>query len=195
MSKAEPYGQIDRLAERAETLAGAWAARARTSTTVGRERALLRLFGVGGLDAAGRPLAWAVVDRYLAGGRRRLGGGVVMPFAMALVEYDLTPQRLALDVASGAVDLGMEGELLRQADRRAVAEEEARRLVDAAIERIDANRTARRELLGVLGEPRPAVDRGVDRRTPRSRRRSRPRAAPSTRAPTSSRSRCRSGAS
>ena len=162
MSKAEPYGQIDRLAERAETLAGAWAARARTSTTVGRERALLRLFGVGGLDAAGRPLAWAVVDRYLAGGRRRLGGGVVMPFAMALVEYDLTPQRLALDVASGAVDLGMEGELLRQADRRAVAEEEARRLADAAIERIDANRTARRELLGVLGDPaRPWIGASI----------------------------------
>jgi hypothetical protein len=162
MPRGEPYGQIDRLAERAETLAGAWAARARTSTTVGRERALLRLFGVGGLDAAGRPLAWAVVDRYLAGGRRRLGGGVVMPFAMALVEYDLSPQRLALDVASGAVDLGMEGELLRQADRRAVAEEEARRLADAAIERIDANRTARRELLGVLGDPaRPWIGASI----------------------------------
>jgi len=162
MPKGEPYGPIDRLAERAETLAGAWAARARTSTTVGRERALLRLFGVGGLDAAGRPLAWAVIDRYLAGGRRRLGGGVVMPFAMALVEYDLSPQRLALDVASGAVDLGMEGELLRQADRRAVAEEEARRLADAAIERIDANRTARRELLGVLGDPpRPWIGASI----------------------------------
>ena len=70
MAKAEPYGPIDKLAERADTLAGAWAARARTSTTVGRERALLRLFGVGGLDAAGRPLAWAAVDRYLGGGPR-----------------------------------------------------------------------------------------------------------------------------
>ncbi|HEX5015248.1 MAG TPA: lysine 5,6-aminomutase subunit alpha [Candidatus Limnocylindrales bacterium] len=153
MATAEPYGPIDKLAERADTLAGAWAARARTSTTVGRERALLRLFGVGGLDAAGRPLAWAAVDRYLGGGRGRLGGGVVLPFAMALVEYDLAPQRLALDVASGAVDLGMEAELLREADRRALAEEEARRLADAAVERIDANRTARRELLGVLGDP------------------------------------------
>ena len=153
MTKASPYGQIDRLSERAGTLAGAWAARARTSTTIGRERAMLRLFGVGGLDAAGRPLAWAAVDRYFAGGRGRLGGGVVLPFAMALVEYDLAPQRLALDVASGAVDLGMEAELLREVDRRAIAEEEARRLVDAAVERIDANRTARRELLGVLGDP------------------------------------------
>jgi D-lysine 5,6-aminomutase alpha subunit-like protein len=162
MAKDDPFGPLDRLAERAETLAGAWAARARSSTTVGRERALLRLFGVGGLDAAGRPLAWSVIDRYLGGGRGRLGGGVVMPFAMALVEYDLAPQRLALDVASGAVDLGMEGELLRQADRRVIAEEEARRLADAAIERIDANRTARRELLSVLGDPtRPWIGAAI----------------------------------
>ena len=153
MTSTPSLGPIDRLAERAETLAGAWAARARASTTVGRERALLRLCGIGGLDAAGRPLAWSVVDRYLAGRRGRLGGGLLLPFAMALVEYDLQPQRLALDIASGAVDLGMEAELLREPDRRAVAEEEARRLAHAAIERIDANRTARRELLDVLGDP------------------------------------------
>jgi hypothetical protein len=150
---SKSFGPLDRLAERAETLAGAWAARARASTSIGRERALLRLCGVGGLDAAGRPLAWSVVDRYLAGRRNRLGGGILLPFAMALVEYDLQPQRLALDIASGAVDLGMEAELLRESDRRAVAEEAARGLALTAIERIDANRTARRELLGVLGDP------------------------------------------
>jgi hypothetical protein len=151
---AGDLGPLDRLADRAETLAGAWAARARSSTTVGRERALLRLFGVAGLDSAGRPLAWAAVDRYLADGPGRLSGGIVLPFAMALAEYDLDPQRLALDVASGAVDLAMEAALLREADRRVVAEEESRRLVTAAIERIDANRTARTELIDVLGEPR-----------------------------------------
>jgi hypothetical protein len=151
---AAELGPLDRIAERAETLAGAWAARARASTTVGRERALLRMFGVTGLDAAGRPLAWAVVDRYLAGGRNRLGGGIILPFAMALAEYDLDPQRLALDVASGAVDLGMEALLLREPDRRAIAEEEAGRLVAAAVDRVDANRTARSELIDVLGEPR-----------------------------------------
>jgi len=145
-------GPLDRLAERAETLAGAWAARARASTTVGRERALLRMFGVGGLDAADRPLAWAAVDRYMAGGRGRLAGGILLPFAMGLVEYDIDPQRLALDIASGAVDLGLEADLLNEPDRRALAEEEARRLAGAATDRIDANRTARRELLAVLGE-------------------------------------------
>jgi beta-lysine 5,6-aminomutase alpha subunit len=145
-------GPLDRLAERAETLAGAWAARARASTTVGRERALLRMFGVAGLDAANRPLAWAAVDRYIGGGRGRLAGGIVLPFAMGLVEYDIDPQQLALDIASGAIDLGLEAELLREPERRALAEEEARRVAAAATDRIDANRTARRELIGLLGE-------------------------------------------
>jgi hypothetical protein len=152
------WGDLDRLAALAETLAGAWGARARASTTVGRERAILRLFGVHGLDRAGRPLAGEVVDRYLSGGPGRLGGGVALPFAIALLEYDLAPQQLALDIASGAVDLGLEAELLGASDRRAVAEEEARRLAGAALERIDANRTARRELLDLLGDaPHPWV--------------------------------------
>ena len=155
-------GPLDRIAERAETLAGAWAARARASTTVGRERALLRMLGVTGLDAAGRPLAWSVVDRYLGGGPGRLGGGIILPFAIALAEYDLDPQRLALDVASGAVDLGLEAALLQEPDRRAIAEEEARRLIGAAFERIDANRTARTELIAVLGEPhRPWIGAAI----------------------------------
>jgi hypothetical protein len=155
-------GPLDQIVDRAETLAGAWAGRARASTTVGRERALLRMFGVSGLDAAGRPLAWSVVDRYLGGGPGRLGSGIVLPFAIALAEYDLDPQRLALDVASGAVDLGLEAVLLREPDRRAIAEEEARRLVTAAFDRIDANRTARSELIDVLGEPhRPLIGAAV----------------------------------
>src|SRR5688572_23884946 len=93
---------IDRLAERAETLAGAWGARARASTTLGQERALLRLFGVAGVDRSGRPLAGAAVDRWLASTRDGLGGGIALPFAIALLEYDLEPQQLAIDVASGA---------------------------------------------------------------------------------------------
>jgi hypothetical protein len=145
-------GPIDRLADRARTLAGAWSARARASTTVGQQRAMLRLFGVTGLDRAGRPLAGAAVDRWLGGAQEGLGGGIALPFAMALLEYDLEPQQLALDVASGAVDLTLEAELLRERDRRAVAEAEASRLAAIAVERIDADRTARRELQDLLGE-------------------------------------------
>lgn len=151
---SSPFGPLDRLLERAETLAGAWGARARASTTVGQERAMLRLFGVTGLDRSGRPLAGAAVDRWLSGTREGMGGGIGLPFAMALLEYDLEPQQLALDVASGAVDLALEAELLREPDRRSVAEAEAARLAAVAMERMDADRIARRELLDLLGEAR-----------------------------------------
>ena len=159
------WGPLDRLVGQAEALAGAWGARARASTTTGQERAILRLFGVTGLDAAGRPLAGATIDRWLAGGSGPLSGGIGLAFAMALLEYDLEPQQLALDVASGAIDLALESELLREPDRRAVAEVEASRLASAAIERIDAQRTVRRETIAMLGEaPRPWL--GVTLRHP-----------------------------
>jgi hypothetical protein len=102
---SDAWGPLDRLVAEAEALAGAWGARARASTTIGQERAILRLFGVSGLDGGGRPLAGTTVDRWLAGDDQGLGGGIALPFAMALLEYDLDPQQLALDVASGAVDL------------------------------------------------------------------------------------------
>ncbi len=147
-----PLDGLDRLSALADPLAGAWSARARASTTAGRERAILRAFGFGGLDNEGRPLAWAVVDRWLAGRPERLSGGLTLPFVVALLEYDLTPQELALDVASGAVDLSLEAQLLESPERRAAAEDEAHRLGRAALDRIDANRTARRELQALLGD-------------------------------------------
>jgi hypothetical protein len=163
---------IDKLVDRADTLAGAWGARARASTTLGQERALLRLYGVTGLDRAGRPLAGAAVDRWLASSRDGLAGGIALPFAMALIEYDLDPQQLALDVASGAIDLALEAELLRERDRRELAVAEASRLIDGAVDRIDADRVARRELLALLGEAQrpwigtslaePDVDEALD---------------------------------
>ncbi len=150
------WRDLDGLIARADALAGAWGARARASTTRGQERAILRLFGVDDVDAAGRPLGASTVDRWLAGDPRGLTTGIALPFAMALLEYDLEPRQLALDIASGAVDLGLEVELLRERDRRTVAEAEARRLASAALDRIDAERTVRHETLAVLGDaPRP----------------------------------------
>jgi hypothetical protein len=147
---------LDALRARAETLASAWAAAAAARTTIGQERAILRLFGVGGVDRSGRPLAAEVVERYLAPDPRRLGGGIALPFAIAMAEYDLPPMELAFEVAAGNVDLGLEAELLAEPDRRAVAVMNATRLAQTALDRMDANRTARRELLAVLGDrPRP----------------------------------------
>ncbi len=146
-------GDLDALRERADALASAWGTAASSTTTIGQLRAILRLFGVSGVDHAGRPLATEVVDRYLAADPGRLGGGIALPFAMAMAEYDLEPQALALDVAAGNVDLALEAELLAEPDRRAIAVADATGLAHAALERIDANRVARQELLAVLGDP------------------------------------------
>lgn len=150
--------RIRDLRELANELGRTWLAAAEVQTTPGRERAVLRLFGVEGLDRDGRPLAAEVVDRYLVADRSRLPAGIALPFVVALLEYDVPPQRLALDVASGAVDLGLEAKLLQRRDRAAAAQAEAERLVTAAVERIDANRTARHELLELIGDaPRPWI--------------------------------------
>ena len=146
-------GDLEALQDRATALASAWGAAAATSTTIGQQRAVLRLFGVAGIDRAGRPLAPEVVDRYVSADPSRLAGGIALPFAMAMAEYDLGPFELAVEVAAGNVDLGLEAELLAEPDRRAVAIADATRLAHAALERIDANRVARRELLTLLGDP------------------------------------------
>jgi hypothetical protein len=151
---------LEDLRARAIAIASAWGASAATFTTVGQERAILRLFGVAGVDRDGHPLAAEVVDRYLAPDPARLGGGIALPFAMAMAEYDLSPHALALEVAAGNVDLGLEAELLGTSDRRAVAVANATQLAHSAMDRVDANRVARRELLGLLGDPpRPWIGR------------------------------------
>jgi hypothetical protein len=159
---------IERLAERAETLAGAWGARARASTTLGQERAILRLFGGDGTRPIG-PAAGRRRRRPLANERHDgLGGGIALPFTMAMSEYDLDPQQLRSTSRRARSTCALEAELLREPDRRAMAGADARRMVGAAVERIDADRVARRELVDLLGEAR---GRGSARRSPSRRRR------------------------
>ena len=143
------------LTKRSRALGTSLAGAARSATTLGRERAILRLIGVGGIDREGRPLAAEVVDRYVSGRQDRLAAGVGLAFAVALLEYDTTPQSLAIDVAGGAVDLALEAALLETPERRTAAAEHLGRLVVTAVARIDANRVARRELQAVLGDRQP----------------------------------------
>ena len=143
---------IDLVRERAAGLAGRMAASARGSASIAQERAILRMIGVDGLDTAGRPLASSVSDRYCSE-RDRLATGVLLPLAVAMIEYDLPPRETALEVASGAIDLRLEAELLARPDRLAAAEQRALSMLEGAVERIDANRTAAREMREVLGMP------------------------------------------
>ncbi len=145
--------EVESLRQRAAGLAGRLSKAARGSATVAQERAVLRMLGVDGLDRAGHPLAAALLDRCCVEHPGHLAGGVILPFAVALLEYDLPPRELALEGAAGHIDLALEAELLARPDRRAAAERYARELVASALARFDANRTAAREMRDVLGLP------------------------------------------
>jgi hypothetical protein len=156
--QGEPGSVILDLIEHAAAIAAAWGAGARASTTVGQERAILRLLGVSGVDRDGRPLAAEVVDRFLASEPQRLGGGIALPMAVAMAEYALPIGDVALEVAAGHIDLSLEADLLSDPKHRARAEATAGALAATALARVDANRTARRELSALLGESRrPAL--------------------------------------
>ena len=145
-------GGVERLRGRAVDLAARLAGPAGRSATIAQERAMLRMLGVDGLDRRGRPLAASLVERYCGSDPGRLARGSILPFVVALLEYDLGARELALEVASGAIDLGLEAELLDRPERLAAAETEATRLFGAALARFDANRTAAREMRDVLGQ-------------------------------------------
>jgi hypothetical protein len=153
--------QSDRVRRRAAALAAGFSSNARHSATIAQERAVLRMLGVDGLDRAGRPLAATLAERYFGSDTGRLARGVLLPFVVAMLEYDMAPHDLALDGASGAIDLGLESELLERPDRLATAERRASQLLRTALARFDANRTAAREMREVLGlseEPWLGVD-------------------------------------
>ncbi|MEO5919342.1 MAG: lysine 5,6-aminomutase subunit alpha, partial [Candidatus Limnocylindrales bacterium] len=150
LGSGELVSEREQLLDAARALTLSLARDAERTTTLGRERAILRLLGVGGLDREGRPLAAEVIDRYVSGDPGRLAGGIGLPFAAALLEYETTPQLLALDVAAGTIDLALEAELLDTPERLAAATDHLASLLAAAIDQVDANRVARRELLSVL---------------------------------------------
>jgi hypothetical protein len=145
-------GGVERVRNRATDLAARLAREAGRSATIAQERAVLRMLGVDGLDRAGHPLAASLVEHYIGSDRGRLARGVLLPFAVALLEYELPAHELALEVASGAIDLGLEAELLERPERLAAAEAHASRLLTAALARFDANKTASREMRDVLGK-------------------------------------------
>ena len=116
------------------------------------------MLGIDGLDRSGLPLAAKLADTYCGSHPSRLARGILLPFAVALLEYDMSPRQLALDVAAGSVDLAFEEELLARPERLIAAERHASGLIDAALARFDANRTASREMREVLGSsPEPQL--------------------------------------
>lgn len=158
MSGGTVNGDLEETRRRASDLAATLSRTARQSATIGQERAVLRMLGIDGLDRSGLPLAAKLADTYCGSHPSRLARGILLPFAVALLEYDMSPRQLALDVAAGSVDLAFEEELLARPERLIAAERHASGLIDAALARFDANRTASREMREVLGSsPEPQL--------------------------------------
>jgi hypothetical protein len=153
MSPDTLQAQAEQVRRRAADLAGELSRSARRSATIAQERAVLRMLGVDGLDRSGRPLATSLAARYCGSDHGRLARGVILPFVAAMLEYDLPARDLALDVAAGAIDLGLEAELLERPDRLVAAEGRAKAMIDSALVRFDANRTVSRDMREVLGLP------------------------------------------
>lgn len=145
--------QAEAVRRQAADLAGGLSQAAARSATIAQERAVLRMLGVDGLDRAGHPLAASLAERYCGADPSRLARGVILPFVVAMIEYEMAAREVALDGASGAIDLALEAQLLERPDRLAAAEKKASELLAAALERFDANRTATHEMRDVLGLP------------------------------------------
>jgi beta-lysine 5,6-aminomutase alpha subunit len=118
-------------------------------TTVAVERTVLRLMGIDGVDADQVPLPNVVVDHVAESGE--LESGVARWVINGVIQLGKTPQEVAEMVAEGAIRLTE----LPQADFREIALK-GRELASRGLDRIQANRIQRDQMIQRLGEgPRP----------------------------------------
>jgi len=120
---------------------------ARTHTTVSVERALLRLAGLAGADADGRPWVNHLTDAVR--GQVGLEHGVALPVWDAL----LTGPYGSLAELAQAAARGRVRFRLPAGDAARAAREAARAAARGGIDRIDARRAERDRLLGQVGDP------------------------------------------
>jgi beta-lysine 5,6-aminomutase alpha subunit len=143
------------LVERARELAARIAAPVQrfilAHTTVSIERAVLRLYGVDGVDEAGVPYPNLLVEQLKEDGVLGLGAG---PFyANALLVSGLAPEELWRQAARGQIRLAR----LPRAPQDQV-QARLRQLTEEALETIRRRRQERDEMLARLGDPpRPLV--------------------------------------
>lgn len=113
-------------------------------TTVSVERAVVRLFGVDGVDDEGIPLPNVVVDNILRAGE--LGRGAAFWIANAMACYGKSAQEIAESVAHGEIDLTRV-----PVQREESIEKIIRELSQEAFQKIRFNNKVRREYIERLG--------------------------------------------
>ena len=116
-------------------------------TTISVERAVLRLIGIDGIDAAGVPLANVVVDGLRQEGL--LGRGAMYWMANAISQLNLTAQQVAEKIVAGELRLS---ELPPGDDT--VVTELAEQLATAALAKISFRRQERESLINEMGKGR-----------------------------------------
>jgi beta-lysine 5,6-aminomutase alpha subunit len=117
-------------------------------TTVAIERATLRLIGVDGIDEDGVPLPNRVVDSALP----FLSGGILRPFAYALLRTKLDVQATSEAIARGEIALC---EIDTKFERWVLLliDHEIKRLIQQGIECIQARRAERANMVEELSNP------------------------------------------
>jgi beta-lysine 5,6-aminomutase alpha subunit len=118
-------------------------------TTVAVERTVLRLMGIDGVDAEGVPLPNVVVDHLKD--RGQLERGAAKWVINAMLALGLNPQEIAERVAVGTLDLTR----IPLRDRPEIRQTGVE-LARIGLDKIEANRKQRDELINRLGEgPKP----------------------------------------
>ena len=114
-------------------------------TTVTVERAVCRLLGIDGINDVEVPLPNVVVDHLQEKGI--LSGGAAYYLGCAMAEHHITPQQAAERITAGELDLSKVPPRTQEEVRRVL-----RPAVDAAMERITKNVTARNDFLKEFGD-------------------------------------------
>ena len=135
---------VDRAREAANTIADDIQRHIDDHSTDTTERATLRLLGVAGVNEIDVPLVNVVVEH----ARALLSGGIMRPFVDAMLRTGRSAQQVAEGVAAGGLALQDVPE-----DRRAAAERQGEALAQEGVQRIDAVRRRRNELVAATGEP------------------------------------------
>lgn len=143
------HEQIDRLKSKAKTIADQVQSMIDRYSSVSVERAVLRLYGVDGVNEEGTPLPNRLVE--ILQDKGRLDDGVSGHFAAAVLDSGRDPVTTAELIEQGRIDFGN----LTRFSQDEVALKE-KQLCAAAISRLDATRRAKAEKLKKYPEgPQP----------------------------------------
>lgn len=118
-------------------------------TTVARERTVLRLFGVDGIDADGVPLPNVVVEQ--AKEKGLLGDGITRSFVQTMLRHNLSPQALAESIAAGEVELTLDATEEQQPGESAWLTA-AYALAEDALHQIRLHRQQRESVIAEVGD-------------------------------------------